>query len=76
MTQLSATAKARRLGKVASVDRAGSDLPLISCSRIQMGNARGIWRVTKDGNFYGDFFKKQDAVVAALAARNAIVQPV
>lgn len=47
----------------------GGNLPLISCSRIQMGRARGIWRVTKDGRFHGDFFKKQDALAAALTAR-------
>jgi hypothetical protein len=42
---------------------------------IQVRQAGGIWRVTKDGRFYGDFHAKQDALEAGEVAGRGAVLP-
>lgn len=42
--------------------------------RIQMTHVNGIWRVTVDGRFYGDFSKEPDAAAAVTAYRGGIAQ--
>jgi hypothetical protein len=40
------------------------ELPLTALPRFQISQAGGVWRVTKDGGFYGDFSKEQHALTA------------
>lgn len=42
--------------------------PPVALPPIQVHQAGGVWHVTKDGRFYGDFFKEEDALRAAAAA--------
>lgn len=63
-------AKVRRPRKVAAAATATEGAPPKEPARIQMHHAGGIWRVTLDGRFYGDFLKKQDAAAAVAADRS------
>lgn len=42
--------------------------------RIQMTHVNGIWRVTTDGRFYGNFSKEPDAAAAVAAHRGGFAQ--
>jgi hypothetical protein len=44
---------------------------LFPLPRIQVCQAGGVWRITRDGHFYGDFHEEQDALEAAEVAGRA-----
>ena len=54
-------------GSLPSV-RPGAALPLLAVPYIQVRQAGGVWHVTKDGRFVGDFLKEEDALLAVEAA--------
>ena len=68
------TVRSSELADLAPSSDAGDELPLTALPRFQVSQAGGVWRVTKDGDFHGDFFKEQHALAAVELARNAAVQ--
>lgn len=63
-------ARERRARKVEAAATDSGATPIAESPRIQMRQAGGIWRVTLDGRFYGDFFNEQDAAAAVSANRS------
>ena len=47
---------------------------LTALPRIRMRHAGGVWRVTRDGRFHGDFSKEEYALAAVEAAGGDTVQ--
>jgi hypothetical protein len=47
--------------------------PEIVPTLLQLGRRAGVWELTKDGVFYGDYYEQQSAFDAANAAARAIV---
>ena len=62
-----AAGRERRVYKIDAAAAASEGAPLAESPRIQMKHAGGIWRVTLDGRFYGDFHTEQDAASAVAA---------
>ena len=60
-------AKLRRTGGRALSSRPDVEPPA-ALAPIQVHQAGGVWHVTRDGRFYGDFFKEEDALRAAATA--------
>lgn len=48
--------------------RPAETLPVPAVPRIQVCQTGGVWHVTKDGRFHGDFFKQEDALISGDAA--------
>lgn len=66
--KLPETVRNRRLDGSASSSRPGATLPLLAVPCIQVRQTGGVWHVTKDGRFLGDFFKEKDALTAVETA--------
>lgn len=66
--------KARRSAGDAPSGDTGNDRLLSPHSGIRVRQAGGVWHVTKDGRFYGDFFKERDALAAVKAAGGTVAQ--
>lgn len=64
-------ARGRTLDDSALSFRPGETPPLLALPCIQVRQAGGVWHVTKDGRFYGDFLKEEDALQAVEAAGGA-----
>lgn len=60
--------RSRRLSERTLSFRPGETPPLLALRCIQVRQAGGVWHVTKDGRFLGDFFKEEDALMAVEAA--------
>lgn len=70
----SAAARARPARKGAPPVAAREGGPPVEPPRIQMIHVNGIWRVTIDGRFYGDFTKEHEAAASVAATRGGIAQ--
>lgn len=68
------TVRAHPLDHIASSDNTGDSPSSITPSRFQISNASGVWRVTKDGHFYGNYFEERHALEAVEGARSDIAQ--
>jgi hypothetical protein len=60
-------ARERRVHKVEAAATDSEAMLITKAPRMQMRQAGGIWRVTLDGRFYGDFLQEQDAAAAVVA---------
>ena len=68
------TVRSRKSPGVAPSGDTGKEPNFIAPPRIRMRHAGGVWRVTKDGRFHGDFSKKEDALAAVEAAGSGTAQ--
>ena len=67
-------ARGRKLDDRIVSFRLGETTPLLALPSIQVRRAGGVWHVTKDGRFLGDFLKEEDALMAVKAAGGAVVR--
>ncbi len=70
-----AAAAVHRLQAGAQSTGASDVASLFRLPPIEVYQASGIWRVTKDGEFYGDFHEEQAALEAAEVAGRDVVPP-
>ncbi len=67
-------ARDRRLDDSTRCFRPGEASPLMALPRIRVRQTGGVWHVTKDGRFYGDFIKEEKAMQAVEAAGGIVVR--
>lgn len=67
-------ARDRRLDDSTQCFRLGEAPPLMALPRIKVRQTGGVWHVTKDGRFYGDFIKEEKAMQAVKAAGGIVVR--
>jgi hypothetical protein len=68
------TVRDHPLDNLAPSNNTGDTLTSITPSPFQINHASGVWHVTKDGNFYGNYFEERHASEAVERARGAMVQ--
>lgn len=65
-------AEVRKWDKRASFPGPGQAQSLFALPCIQVRQVGGVWHVTRDGRFYGDFVKEEEALQAVEAAGGAV----
>lgn len=62
--KLPSIVKVHQLDEIPPSGDIGDEMPLSAPARFRINHMSGVWRVTKDGRFHGDYFKEEYALRA------------